>query len=570
MHTTRTRQRRWQDHKHLTRSLIAGACLGMLVATGAMAAAPMEFPTATTTVKVDGVPLTGQGSQDQDQQLQNTVVYDNGTYYLWYQNGSTDLKDLSLATSTDGVNFTYVGNFTPPEDDQGRPWYMQLDGLETYPKTEPRLGYPRLQKVGDNWIMAIWNLNQLNLPTAGDYTYNTALWNLGPNPDNYQTPIQIGPLPVRDTSDPTRPPGTQHAGTFGIVPFENGDFIYTRNDATHGLGRYQLQGGATQSLPVTLPAGDQPDIAPQLYDGTGWCHYKSATCLTNKAYVHNYGRTLLDGGKLHTYYGLYNAADGLRAQQQLWRVESTDASGTVWGQPQALFADGSAVTVDGLTNTGNFSNPEVVPLGGGEYRSYFSTRDACGNWVMVTNEVPGAPVTMTIAKDFEPNEVAVNGNSTLTVTVTAPDAPCSPLPDGVLEYTNISYIDKLPEGVEVVSTDANTCGNASNVTTTTTSFTVSGFKLAAGESCTTTLTVKPTRVGVFNNIIYKSPEDGYGGLSNEQGVPAAENATDTLRTPGAPGPVTVAPIPTLGQVSLGLLGLLMAGWGARSLRRRQG
>lgn len=143
MQTTRTRQRRWQDHKHLTRSLIAGACLGMLVATGAMAAAPMEFPTATTTVKVDRVPLTGQGSQDQDEQLQNTVVYDNGTYYLWYQNGSTKLTDLSLATSTDGVNFDYVGNFTPQGGDD---WWQQMEGLDTSPKQEPRLGYPRLER----------------------------------------------------------------------------------------------------------------------------------------------------------------------------------------------------------------------------------------------------------------------------------------------------------------------------------------------------------------------------------------------------------------------------------------
>ncbi len=236
-----------------------------------------------------------------------------------------------------------------------------------------------------------------------------------------------------------------------------------------------------------------------------------------------------------------------------------------------MFAAGSAVTVDGLTNTGNFSNPEVVPLGSGEYRSYFSTFDACGKEVMVTAmpaDMPGP--TMTIAKDFEPNEVAVNGNSTLTVTVTAPDAPCSPPPEQRLEYTNISYTDNLPEGVEVVSADGNSCGDLGNVTTDATSFTVSGFTLAAGDSCTTTLTVKPTQVGVFDNIIYKSTDDGEGGLTNDQGVPAAKNATDTLRTPGAPGPVTVAPIPTLGQVSLGLLGLLMAGWGARRLRRRQG
>lgn len=188
---------------------------------------------------------------------------------------------------------------------------------------------------------------------------------------------------------------------------------------------------------------------------------------------------------------------------------------------------------------------------------------------MVTDAVPGTTPTMTIEKDFEQNEVAVNGESKLTVTVTAPPVPCSPAPEVMPEYTNISYTDNLPAGVEMVSTggegDSNECGGT--LSSTTTSFTVAGFKLAAGARCTTTVTVKPTRVGSFLNTIYKDPETGDGGLDNDQGIPAAANATDILRTPGAP--MAVAPIPTLGEVSLGLLGLLMAGWGARSLRRRR-
>ncbi len=146
MQTTRTRQRRWQDHKHLTRSLIAGACLGLLVATGAMAAAPDAFPTKTTTVKVDRVPITGsnlenhrevfdgesttfatrkrafytfpsnQGSQDKDQQLQNTVVYDKGIYYLWYRGGaSVSLLDLSLATLDEPLGRSSPARLSPQD-----------------------------------------------------------------------------------------------------------------------------------------------------------------------------------------------------------------------------------------------------------------------------------------------------------------------------------------------------------------------------------------------------------------------------------------------------------------------
>lgn len=149
MNEGRVQQPRLQ---YLSRSLIAGACLALLGTSAVLAAAPTSFPQATTTVKVtrEGItaPLTGLGSQDQDQQLQNTVVFDNGTYYLWYKGGdSGSLLNLSLATSTDGVNFTFVGTFQPDTT----PWWNKFDGrLDNNAATEPFLGYPRLQKVGDN------------------------------------------------------------------------------------------------------------------------------------------------------------------------------------------------------------------------------------------------------------------------------------------------------------------------------------------------------------------------------------------------------------------------------------
>lgn len=377
-------------------------------------------------------------------------------------------------------------------------------------------------------------------------------------------------------------------GTFGIIRDATGhDTIYLRGDIREptstpggGLGRYGLTGGVLTSLPVTLPegGGTQPDVA-DLFTGTGFCWWRLTTARCDElglgptpAYVDNYGRTLADGATLHTYYSMDANPPGRPGAKQLFHITSTD-NGLTWTPAAKLFTpDGTEVTVDGLRNTGNFSRPEVVPLGDTDYRSYFSTFNACGQEVMVTATPAGmAGPMMTITKDFEPNEVAVNSPSTLTVTVTAPPVSCG-TPLKSVEYTGISYTDNLPAGVVVDSANAadNLCGGTLTATAGAESFTVFGFKLAPGASCTTTLKVKPTQVGSFLNTIYKSPAEGAGGLANDQGVPAAENATDTLRTPGAPGPVTVAPVPTLGEISLGLLGLLMAGWGARRLRRRQG
>ena len=480
------------------------------------------------------------------------------------------------------MNFVYQGAFAPTG---ASPWWTQLTGLDRYPTAEPILGYPRLQKVGDNWIMAIWYSN--NPGGSHEYTYNTVIWDLGNSPGNLQG-TQIGPLNDNSgTGSRPKGPGGNHVGTFGIIRDAEGvDTLYLRGDMREpasspggGLGRYGLHDGVLNSLPITVPVGGgtQADVA-DLFTGTDFCWWNltadRCTALglgPTPAYVDNYGRTLADGATLHTYYSMDANPPGRPGAKQLFHITSRD-NGVTWTTAAKLFTpDGSKVTVDGLRNTGNFSRPEVVPLGDGSYRSYFSTFDACGKEVMVTAmpaDMPGP--TMTITKKFEPNEVAVNSPSTLTVTVKAPTVSCGEGQEPV-KYTGISYTDNLPAGVVVDSanTAGNLCGGTLMATAGAASFTVSGFTLAAGASCTTTLKVKPTQVGSFLNTIYKSPE-GAGGLDNDQGVPAAENATDTLRTPGAPGPVTVAPVPTLGEISLGLLGLLMAGWGARRLRRRQG
>ena len=135
--------------------------------------------------------------------------------------------------------------------------------------------------------------------------------------------------------------------------------------------------------------------------------------------MHNYGRTLEQGGGvLGSYYAFRDWSTYARREKQLWYIESAN-DGTSWEAPQALFTNGSAVTVDGLPNTGNFSSPEVAALGGGAYRSYFSTTDACGQVVMVTAAPTSLQQGLGIAKAFAPSTVALGETSALTVTVGA-------------------------------------------------------------------------------------------------------------------------------------------------------
>lgn len=514
-----------------TRSLIAGACLGMLAATGAMAA-PASFPTTTTQVMLDGNPV-GTGPTDWVSLL-NTVVYDGGTYYMWYvSNPATfSLSSVQLATSSDGVVFTTVGPLAPPAA-----WWTARGAT-----AEPIANYLRVSKVGTDWKLMVWHSNGTGY---GDFRYNTSVWTIGPDISNPNITLDYPLL---------WPPGGRHVGPLGIIS----DQIYLVQDTDKGLGRY--------SLPMTtagmIDVGD-------LYTGSEWCRgHNNPACQAsgNGAFVHNYGRTLDQGGALGTYYAFRKHPSGARHEQQLWYVESTDG-GDTWSTPTKLFTDGSQVTVDGVFTTGNFSSPEVALLGDGSYRSYFSTSNACGQVVMVTAATETVGPTMDLSKAFDPATVPVNGESALTVTLKAPALACAPAPDPLPQYTNIGYTDNLPAGLEVVAAGENNCGGTLTATEGATSFSLAGGSLAAGAECSATVTVRPTGEGVFENTIHKSPEGGNGGLTNDQSVPAAEDARATLRTPNAPV-TAVTPVPTLSELSLGLLGLLAAGLGAGRLRRR--
>jgi len=263
MHEGRVQQPRLQ---YLTRSLIAGACLALAGTGSALAAAPTAFPTETVTVQLtkDGTttPITGAA-------LENTVVFDNNTYYLWYKGGAS-LSTFGLATSTDGINFTHQGYFTPTG---ASPWWTQLTGLDRYPASEPALGYVRLQKVGGDWIMAIWHTA---VGGASDYLYSTSLWNLGDSPGNLNAD-QIGPL--NDLSAVgARPsgPGGNHVGTFGIIRDAAGnDTLYLRGDMREpasspggGLGRYGLKVEYWPACPSPSPRTPAPRLTSLIFSRT--------------------------------------------------------------------------------------------------------------------------------------------------------------------------------------------------------------------------------------------------------------------------------------------------------------
>ena len=530
------RQRALASARHVCRPM-ALACLSLAMAgsvvTGAQAA-PAPFPTVTTPVKLDGHVMA---SVNWPEEL-NTIVYDNGTYHLWYVKDA-NLRAVSRATSTDGVSFTTQGDLTLPTD-----WWTAYHAT-----SQPWINYLRVSRDGDgNWILMMWHPND-DLRRQGQFNYNTSLWQLGNDIAN-AAPTLIGPLPTTTTSP--HGPGSNHVGPFGIV----GANLYLGQDTEKAFGRYAL---TLNTPPATAPAG-MVDAA-DAYAGTGFCWFQ-CTDTTKASYIHNYGRTLdQGGGVLGTYYSLRESPSGARRGKQLWYLESTD-SGSSWStSAQPLFANGNAVTVDGLPNTFGFSLPEVAALGAGQYRSYFNTKDACGNYVTVTAALPGTQQGLTVAKAFSPSVVAPNGSSQLTVTLSAPAATCTPAPTQAI-YTGLGFTDTLPTGMTVATTPgaSTTCAGATRTAPGGAgAFSLAGASLAPGASCTATLTVSVAGAGTFRNVISATPGQD-GAVSNKEGVPALADAVAELRAGVA------TPVPSLGAAMTAGLALLLAALGLRRLR----
>jgi uncharacterized repeat protein (TIGR01451 family) len=113
----------------------------------------------------------------------------------------------------------------------------------------------------------------------------------------------------------------------------------------------------------------------------------------------------------------------------------------------------------------------------------------------------------TIAKAFGAASVLVNGITTLTFTLTNPNAATA--------LTAVSFTDALPPGLVVATPNAlaNTCGGAPAAVAGTGNVNLAGGALPASGACTFTVNVRGTTGGIKNNVTSAviSAEGGPGG-----------------------------------------------------------
>jgi hypothetical protein len=231
-------------------------------------------------------------------------------------------------------------------------------------------------------------------------------------------------------------------------------------------------------------------------------------------------------------------------------VNPTPPKPTITPGGPTTFFEGGSVTLTSSSATGNQWYLNGNPIGGATNQQYIA--NASGNYTVTATasgctSTPSAativtvnplPVSPTVTKSFNPTNIPLNSNSTLSFTINNPNTTSG--------LSGVGFVDNLPAGLVVAATPSVTgsCG-AGTITATagSTSVSLSNGTLtaspAAGSSCTFTVAVRGATAGTKLNTTSAI-------ISTEVGTGATSN-TASLTVVAPPGitksfsPTTIAP-----------------------------
>jgi hypothetical protein len=165
-------------------------------------------------------------------------------------------------------------------------------------------------------------------------------------------------------------------------------------------------------------------------------------------------------------------------------------------------------------------------------------------------------VPPSIAKAFGAASVVVNGATTLTFTLTNPNAGST--------VSGVGFTDTLPAGL-VVSTPNGLAGSCDGGTITATagsgSISLASATLSGSASCTFSVNVTGTTTGTKNNTT--------GAITSVEGGSGGTASASLIVTSAVPPSLPRTPIPTLQEWALLLLGVLMLMTASVTSRRRE-
>lgn len=205
----------------------------------------------------------------------------------------------------------------------------------------------------------------------------------------------------------------------------------------------------------------------------------------------------------------------------LVNTNSAAAATTCVGSVSAV-DNGSSLQLAGATIPANGSctvTVNVTSALGGSYNNSTGTVTTgnAGNGVAAsaTLTVIGPP---TAAKSFGTSPIAIGGTSLLTITLTNPNAGTA--------LSGIAFTDTYPAGMTNTTVAGGTCAGSKTAAIGGNTLALSGGTLAAGASCTVTVTVTSSVPGDLTNII---PGGGVSSSAGSSG--AAASATLSVLYP---------------------------------------
>jgi uncharacterized repeat protein (TIGR01451 family) len=167
-----------------------------------------------------------------------------------------------------------------------------------------------------------------------------------------------------------------------------------------------------------------------------------------------------------------------------------------------------------------------------------STNGGTGNSATASLNVGTPP---TIAKSFSPASVPAGGTSTLTFTLTNPNQNDA--------LTGVNFADTLPAGLVVATPNAvgGTCpssiSNNFGATAGSSTVALTSSPMTANQSCTLTVNVTPTSVGVKNNSV--TLNDSQFGTDNTATASLTAGTPPTIAKSFSPASVPLGGVSTL-------------------------
>jgi len=187
-------------------------------------------------------------------------------------------------------------------------------------------------------------------------------------------------------------------------------------------------------------------------------------------------------------------------------------TGSCGGGTITATAGAGAVSLSGATIAGGgsctFSVSVKGTTSGAKNNSVTvnSTNGGTGNTSQATLNV-GVPPTIT--KAFGATDIALNGTTSLTLTINN---------SNTIALTGVAVSDTLPSGLVVATPNglSNGCGGAVTATAGSSSISLSGGTIAASGSCVISVNVKGVTAGTKNNTtgVITATETGPGATSN--------------------------------------------------------